>query len=74
MTNRIEQLKCEIKRENLAINKFINSIYNERIRMAMRLKFIRRLTWEQTADILGNNCTVEGIKHSVYKYLTPQTR
>ena len=71
MVNRIEHIKREIKRETVAINRFINSVPDEGIRMAMRLKFIHNFTWGQTVETLGNNYTVEGIKKAVYRYLTP---
>ena len=67
LIERIKYLKREIKREKKKLEKFIDRIHDERIRMAFRLKYIHGLTWAHTADILGNKA--ETIKKLCYKYI-----
>jgi len=69
LQDRIAYLKREIDKEKRKLNKFIDKIVDERVRMALRLKYFRDITWWQVADILGENYNEEGVKKLCYKYL-----
>ena len=70
LTERIAYLKRDIQREKRKLDKFIDNINDLPIRMAFRLKYVRDLTWAQTADILGGNYTEDSIKAAAYRYLS----
>jgi len=71
LTNRIEYLKREIKREGIKLNEFIEGIHSETLRVIFRMKYYRGLTWPQIAELLGDNYSEESVKSAVYRYLTP---
>ena len=70
LKERIEYLKREIQREKKKLHAFIDGVNDERIRMALRLKYLHDLTWVQTAEILGDSYTDESIKKLCYKYIS----
>ena len=70
LKERIEFLKRELKREREKLHEFIDGISDERVRIALRLKYMCDLTWVQTADIMGDRYTDEIIKKLCYKYLS----
>ena len=69
LSKRIDSLKVELRQEELVLSGYIEAIDDERLRMIFRLKFLRDLTWEQTADVLGDNYTEESVKRLIYRYL-----
>jgi DNA-directed RNA polymerase specialized sigma24 family protein len=68
LKGQIEYLKRAVWRERRKLDKFIGSINEIHVRMAFRLKFVRDLTWAQTAEILGS--TEESIKAAAYRFLS----
>ena len=69
LTERIKYLREELRQSEKQINKFITSVDDERLRMAFRLKFMRDLTWMQTAEIMGEKYNEEGVRKLCYRYL-----
>jgi len=65
----IARLRREVEREKKALNEFIDGIADERVRMALRLKCFRDVTWWQVAEILGEEYNEDGVKKLCYKYL-----
>lgn len=70
MEESLNQLREDAERARRKIEAFISTVYNDRLRVIFRLRFIRCLTWSETAEILGWNYTEDGIKQLCYKYLT----
>jgi len=69
LKERIKYLKSTIVREKKKINKFIDEILDERVRVALRYKYICGATWFQTAEVFGENYTEEKVKKMCYSYL-----
>ena len=69
LIERIKYLKREIAKEKKRLNSYFDKIVDERIRMALRLKYVQNLTWKETADMLGDRYTEEGLKKLCYKYI-----
>jgi len=65
----IARLKSDACRERRRAEKFIADVPDERARVALRLKYLRGLTWEQAAELMGNKYSAEGIKKMCYKAL-----
>ena len=62
LTERIKYLKKKMGQEKKRLDKFIDKVVDERIRMAFRLKFVHDLTQLQTAETLGENYTADKLK------------
>lgn len=69
MEERIRFLQKEIAQEKKSIEVFINTVQDERLRMIFRLRFLRCLTWQATADILGWAYSEDSVKRLCYRYL-----
>lgn len=68
--------KAEIKAKIKAVNDFVNSIQDSKIRMAIEIYYIEPLdescekpTWESVADKFKDGSTASSIKMSVSRYL-----
>jgi len=70
LQNSIAYLKRVIKREKKKLQAFIDSISSERIRVAVRFKYQLGMTWAQTAEVIGKPDDEDGVKMSVYRYLS----
>jgi len=69
LSERIKYLKEEIRQEEQRIKELIESVNDERLRMIFRLKFLRGLTWMQTAETMGEKYTEEGVRKMCYRHL-----
>lgn len=69
MKERIRFIEEEMAQVQSDIEAFVNSIEDERLRMIFRLRFLRCLTWQATADILGWSYTEDSVKRLCYRYL-----
>ena len=58
-----------------ATNKaYIGTIADSRTRMIFQLRFLRCLTWEEVAAIIGGRNTAAGVKKTCYRYLDAESR
>ncbi|MCM1439175.1 MAG: DUF1492 domain-containing protein [Roseburia sp.] len=65
----IDRLNEQIAAKQDEVQKFIATIANAQTRMVFRLRFLRGLTWEQVAVVLGGRNTEDGVKKICYRYL-----
>ena len=72
LTERIEYLKRQLAQERKKVYKFIDGVPDERVRTALRLKYITGFTWEQVAGIFGEKYTMEYIKKICYRCIDNQ--
>ena len=69
LDNRILELKDEIAESEAEIVEFICGIESARIRIILRLRFVRCLTWKQTADVMGIEAGEESVRKMCTRYL-----
>jgi len=69
LKERIKYLKGEITREKRKVLKFIDNIHDDRVRVALRYKFISGATWWQVAEVFGGQYDDEKVKKLCYNYL-----
>ena len=65
----IRALKTEITRSEVAVAAFIDTIGDPLLLVIFRLRFIRGLTWKETAAAVGGRNTEETVKKTCYRYL-----
>ncbi len=65
----IDQLNDQITAKRSGVQAFMATIENAQTRMVFRLRFLRGLTWEEVATVLGGRNTVDGVKKICYRYL-----
>ncbi len=65
----IDHLNEQIAAKRREVQTFITTIENVQIRMVFRLRFLRGLTWEKVAIVLGGRNTEDGVKKICYRYL-----
>ena len=69
MDARITFLEEKIKKSELRILPFIQSIEDDTTRLVFRLRFLRGLHWKEVAVVLRGNNTESGVKQMCYRYL-----
>ena len=70
----IRLLRLDVYMEGNRLTALIDGIGDEYIRTILRLRFLRCLTWPETALVIGGDNTAEGVKSVVYRYLKLQRR
>jgi len=69
LRERIAHLESECAHEKGKIIPYIDAIKDDQTRMMFHLRFLRCLSWEQVADMLGGKNTANGVKMRCYRYL-----
>ena len=69
MKERIRYLETEITTKEAEIVEFIKTIEDEQLRVLFRLRFVRCLTWQQAADIMGIESGEERARKMASRYL-----
>lgn len=69
MREEISGLEVAIEEEERRVITFIEAVPDEQMRTILRLRFIRCLTWQEVADIIGGRNTEEGVRKSCYRFL-----
>ena len=64
LTTRIEELEDQIEANDEAIRNFANTFDDERVQMAIQMRFINGFTWSTVSDVLG------GISEDTLRRLT----
>ncbi|MDR1158340.1 MAG: hypothetical protein LBK75_08595 [Oscillospiraceae bacterium] len=73
MKERIRHLQGVIAAEEKAVSTFIETIGDERMRVILRLRFLRGLEWGAVANVLGGGNTEEGVKSACYRLLAAES-
>jgi len=63
---RIRELEDQVEANDDAIRTFANTFPDERLQMAIQMRFISCFTWETTAALLGDRYTENSVKRLVY--------
>ena len=63
---RIDTLEDMIEANDDKIRAFANTLEDERIQMAIQMRFISGFTWSATAELLGPRYSENGVKQLVY--------
>ena len=69
LDTQIETLEWVIKESEKTILPFIEGIQNITARMALRLRFLRGLSWGEVASIFGKRWSEDSVKKICYRYL-----
>lgn len=69
LTDRVNSIEAELKVDEMEILAWLQSIEDDYIRLMFRLRFIRRCTWGEVAQIIGGN-TADSVRMVCYRYLT----
>lgn len=70
LQERIRFMREEIDRQEADITEFISSIDDGNMRITLRLRFLRCLTWGEVAEVIGGRNTEEGVKTACYRFLS----
>jgi hypothetical protein len=71
MRSRIQFLRETLAEKEGEITEYIKGVPDDRMRVIMRLRFVRCLTWGEVAHVLGGGNTEDGVKSSCYRFLHP---
>ena len=69
MRARVEFIENEIKRKRQEIEPFINGISDDQVRIIIRLRFLRGLSWGEVAAAIGGGNNANSVKCICYRYL-----
>ena len=69
LTTEAERIQILIAEKEPEVITFIASVPDYYVRTILHLRFLRGLTWKETALILGGKNTVYGVKSACYVYL-----
>ena len=73
LSSRIEELEDQLDQGDDEIRAFANTFEDERLQMAIQVRFINGFTWSETAELLGPGCNEGVIKRMVYDAIPGQT-
>lgn len=65
----IRAMMREMEDKRRELTAYINTVPNMRIRLIMQLRFLRLLTWQEVADVIGGKETEYTVKMACYRYL-----
>ena len=69
LDTQIETLECLVRESEKKILPFVESIQNIPVRMALRLRFLRGMSWGEVAGVFGWRFSEESVKKMCYRYL-----
>ena len=70
LSARIDYLQKEIQKSAPAIEEYINSIENDKIRMMFRFRFLYGLAMCEVADLVGPDTSEDAVKSAIRRHLT----
>jgi len=62
-------LRIKVEKAEKRVFSFIEGVDDEQMRLILRLRFVRLLTWQEVADIIGGNNTTDGVKSTYYRFM-----
>ena len=69
MSDLVEFLQYEVEKSESRIIEFISSVQDDQVRLILRLRFMRGLSWKEVADVLGKWYTEASAKSKCYKFI-----
>ena len=72
MSSRIDYLSAELAAQEPGITAWIAEIEDDQTRMALRLRFLRGLSWKEVSGILGRYTSESSVKSACYRYFRGQ--
>lgn len=73
MQANVQKIKEKVAREEIKVNRFIETVEDEQIRTILRLRYLRCLTWNQVALVIGGRNTADGVKSTCYRFMASQS-
>ncbi len=73
MDSRIQFLQEEIARQEAPIEAFISEIEDDQARIALRLRFLRGLSWKEVSGVLGRGTSEASVKSACYRIFPGQS-
>lgn len=70
LQSKIENLIPRVAAAETKVLAFIDTVEDEQMHVILRLRFVRCLTWQETADVIGGNNTADGVKTACYRFLS----
>ena len=68
--SRLEYLQQDVKDSQYSIENFLQTVDDDTIRLALRLRYLYGYNWYEVADLYGGGHTADTIKVSCYRYLS----
>ena len=68
LRDEISQLEQAIERVKPAVTMFVENIADSHMRLILRLRVLRGLSWSEVAAVVGGGNNVENVKKSYYRY------
>ena len=65
----IRAMMREMEHKRAELTRYINTVPNVRIRLIMQLRFLRLLTWQEVAEVIGGKETEYSVKQTCYRFL-----
>lgn len=72
MSSMIDYYSAELAAQEPGIVAFIAEVEDDQTRMALRLRFLRGLSWKEVSSILGRYTSESSIKTACYRYFRVQ--
>lgn len=69
MRARVEFLMNETEQKRREVERYINGIPEDQVRLIFRLRFLRGLSWGEVAAIIGGGNTKDSVRMVCYRYL-----
>lgn len=69
MEAQMEQLRLQAEVERREVETYISTISDERVLIACRLRFLRCMSWDEVADMMGMYYSGSGLRRLVSRYL-----
>ncbi len=73
MDSRIQFLQAEITSQEAPIEAFISEIEDDQARIALRLRFLRGLSWKEVSGVLGRGTSEASVKSACYRIFPGQS-
>lgn len=70
MRARVEFLMNEVEQKRRDVERYINSIPEDQVRLIFRLRFLRGLAWGEVAAVLGGGNTENSVKKICYRHFS----
>ncbi len=70
LEDRVASLQEQISKEERSVLEFIATIDDDQTRTAIRLRFVRGLSWKEVAAVIGRWATEASIRQRCYNYLS----
>ena len=73
LKKRITRLEEECEYEKGILERYIDAIEDDQVRMVFRLRFLHCMTWPQVAKAIGGRNTANSVKLMCYRHLDKES-